>query len=159
MSHALDDRGWRGVVEQPERTLFDAALEAELVEPATIEGRFLAFHHAHPEVYAKLVEYALDLKRRGWDHFGISVVWERLRYETMLGHRPDEDQPYRLNDHFRSRFARLIIDQEPELAEVFEVRALRSASPPPPCASCRAGSCRNCHGPSCGHACDVSDLL
>lgn len=158
MSHALDDRGWRGVAALPERTLFDPPIEAELVEPATIEGRFLAFHQAHPEVYAKLRLYALELVSAGWEHFGVSVVWERLRYETMLGARAGEDS-YKLNDNFRSRYARLLIDQEPRLAEVFTVRQLRSASPPPVCGSCAAGSCRNCHGPGCAHECDVGELL
>jgi len=120
-----DDRGWRGAVES-ERTLFDAAAEAEMVEPSTIEGRFLAFHAAHPEVYRELHRLALELVERGWSHLGIGMLWETLRYQTMLGSRPEEDR-YRLNDHMRSRYVRLLIDQEPRLADVFETRTLRSA--------------------------------
>lgn len=162
MSAAVhDDRGWRGVVDHdPPRTLFDAAEESRTLADDTIEGRFQAFHAAHPEVYKKLVEFSLQLVDAGWDHFGISVPWERLRYETMLGHRPDEKQPYRLNDHMRSRYARLIRDQEPRLRDVFEVRALRSASRPPGvCGSCAAGRCSHCISAACTHACDLEAIL
>jgi len=150
---ALDDRGWRGVVET-ERTLFDAATDAEMLAPETIEARFQAFHAAHPEVYTRLRIYALELVNAGWEHFGISVVWERVRYETMLGAHAGEDS-FKLNDHFRSRYARLLIDQEPRLAEVFTTRQLRSASKPPVCGSCATGTCRHCLGHSCAHRCDV----
>lgn len=156
-----DDRGWRGVVDHdPPRTLFDAAEEARTLADDTIESRFQAFHAAHPGVYKKLREFSFELIAAGWDHFGISVVWERVRYESMLGHRPDEQQPWRLNDNFRSRYARLLIDQEPALAEVFRVRQLRSASRPPGvCGSCAAGRCSHCISAACTHACDLEAIL
>lgn len=161
-THALDDRGWRGAVDEPARTLFDAAQEADMLAPATIEGRFQAFHAAHPQVYRKLIEFSRELVAAGWDHFGISVVWERLRYETMLGAHRDEDC-YKLNDQYRSRYARLIIDQVPELADVFTIRALRSAARLPllgtVCGSCGNGHCRNCHTSDCGHECDLAAIL
>lgn len=166
MSAAVqDDRGWRGVAQQPERTLFDAAEEARTLAPATIEARFQAFHREHPEVYVKLVEFSVQLLDAGWDHFGISVPWERLRYETMLGASRAES-PYKLNDNYRSRYARLIADQEPRLAEVFTLRQLRSASRPPSarriageCSACVAGHCRSCSDAGCPHECDVGAML
>lgn len=166
MSAAHDDRGWRGVLDEPERTLFDAAQEADMLAPETIEARFVRFHREHPEVYDKLRDLALDLVHRGRTHLGIGMLWETLRYFTMLGAEPGEAEPFRLNDHFRSRYVRLLIDQEPELAEVFEVRALRSASRPPSarrlageCSACAAGHCRSCSGTDCPHPCDVRVLL
>ena len=122
------DRGWRGVVDhEPPRTLFDAAQEAELLAPQTIEARFQSFHAEHPEVYRQLRKMALSLVHRGYTHIGIGMLWETLRYHSMLGSRPDEAEAFRLNDNFRSRYVRLLTDQEPELAEVFELRRLRSA--------------------------------
>lgn len=95
--------------------------------PETIEARFQAFHAEHPEVYAKLHKLALRLVQRGYAHLGIGMLWETLRYTTMLGYGPDEHQPYRLNDHFRSRYARMLMDDDPRLAGLFETRTLRSA--------------------------------
>lgn len=120
-----DDRGVRGVL--PETTLFDHVVEAELLAPRTIEARFVAFHAEHPEVLAKLRELALGLVRRGHRHLGIGVLWETLRYQTLLGYRPDEAEPYRLNDHYRSRYARLLMETTPELEGVFETRELKTA--------------------------------
>lgn len=124
---SLDDRGWRGIAETPQRTLFEAAQEAALLDDDTIEARFQKFHREHGEVYAKLVEFSRELVAAGWDHFGVSVPWERVRYETMLGAKRGQAQPWKLNDNLRSRYARLIIDREPDLADVFTVRTLRSA--------------------------------
>lgn len=159
--HALDDRGWRGAVDDS-RTLFDAAQEAEMVDPTTIEGRFLAFHQAHPEVYEELRDLALALAAEGWTHFGVSTCWEVLRYRTMLGAKPEEDR-FKLNDNYKSRYARLLADQVPALREVFELRALRSAARLPllgtVCGSCGNGHCRNCHTSDCGHECDLAAIL
>jgi hypothetical protein len=92
---------------------------------ATIEARFQEFHAAHPEVYVKLVQLANDLVDRGWSHLGIGMLWETLRYYTMLGSHPDEDV-FRLNDHYRSRYARMIMEQERRLEGIFEIRELRA---------------------------------
>lgn len=166
MTAALDDRGWRGVVQEPERTLFDAAVESELLDDPTIEARFQAFHRAHPEVYAELVRMAFELREAGWERFGLATLWETLRYRSMAGARPGEPEPYKLNNDFRSRYSRLIADTVPELAEAFEMRALRSASVPPPgvegrrkCGSCRSGQCSHCLGSGCDHECAIGALL
>lgn len=161
-----DDRGWRGVVDhEPPRTLFDAAEDARTLDDETIEARFVAFHAAHPEVFAKLVEFSLELLHAGYEHFGVGLVWERLRYESMVGHRPDEGSPWRLNNSFRSRYARLIADQVPALADVFTTRALRAARPPRErrmageCSACADGHCRSCSDSGCQHECDLAVLL
>lgn len=103
--------------------------EASLLHPPvpqTIEGRFREFHARHPEVYEGLCRLARALVARGYSHLGIGMLWETLRYQTMLGASPGEDS-FRLNDHYRSRYARLMMDQEPDLAGLFELRHLRSA--------------------------------
>jgi hypothetical protein len=90
-----------------------------------IEVRFREFHAAHPEVYDRLCELARNLRHRGYTHLGIGMLWETLRYFTMLGAKPDEDT-FKLNDHYRSRYARLIMDNEPDLSGLFELRELRA---------------------------------
>lgn len=124
MTTRVDDRGWRGVVFDAEpRTLFDAATENDLLDDDTLEAKFQAFHAEHPEVYDQLRKLALRMVRRGHRHLGVGMLWEVLRYRTLLGAGPDEDS-YRLNNNHRSRYARLLIDQEPELRDVFHTREL-----------------------------------
>lgn len=91
---------------------------------ATIQERFAAFHAAHPEVYAELVELARTARRAGRSRIGIGMLWEVLRWERTL--RGVEEGGFKLNDHFRSRYARLLMEREPDLAGIFETRELRS---------------------------------
>lgn len=82
------------------------------------------FHLDHPDVYGELIVRARRLLDRGCKRIGIGMLWEVLRYETLVGATSTE-APVRLNNDFRSRYARLLIDREPELADVIETRALR----------------------------------
>jgi hypothetical protein len=100
-------------------TLFDGWSDPKL------EVQFQAFHAAHPEVYDTLCRLARRLVRRGYRHLGIGMLWETMRYRTMLGASPEEDA-FRLNNNHRSRYARLIMEQEPDLRGMFELRELRS---------------------------------
>lgn len=41
---------------------------------------------------------------------------------------PDPDEQWKLNNNFTSRYARLLLENEPELEGLFEIRSLRSVS-------------------------------
>ena len=97
-----------------EPTLFDR----------TIEQRFWDFHEANPNVYYALVSLARQAREAGKKRVGIAMLWERMRWELWVRTHGDD---YRLNNNFRSRYARLIAAQEPDLADVFETRKLRAA--------------------------------
>jgi hypothetical protein len=104
-------------------SLFDTLDEpAPTADTRDLDAAFAAHHAAHPEVYAALVRLARQARSRGHDRIGIGMLWEVLRWETTIG---DPAGDYRLNNDHRSRYARLIMDQEPDLAGVFEVRELR----------------------------------
>lgn len=90
----------------------------------TLEERFRAFHEANPQVYAELVRLARDLVAKGHSRFGIGLLFEVLRWQRMLATTGDD---FKLNNNWRSRYARLIDRNEPDLAGVFETRELRAA--------------------------------
>lgn len=75
-----------------------------------LDARFWAFHHAHPEVYRLLVDLARQWRQHGHRHVGIKMLWERVRYEHRLAL---PDRPWKLNNDYPSRYARLIMAQEP----------------------------------------------
>lgn len=89
----------------------------------TIEQQFLAFHEANPHVYDALVQMARDLVRRGRDHLGIGMLFEVLRWSYIKTWSDD----FKLNNNYRSRYARLIARTESDLANVFELRELKAA--------------------------------
>ena len=92
----------------------------------TIDERFAAFHAAHPDVYTTLVALCREARSRGRRHLGIGMLWEVLRWNRLLAGLPDPGEDRKLNDHYRSRFARMIMEGEPDLRGIFETRALRS---------------------------------
>jgi hypothetical protein len=99
----------------------------------TIQEAFEDYHRANPQVYAELVEMARKARAEGAERLAIGMLWEvlRWRHKTYLPRRDPSQEVYMLNDHYRSRYARLIMDQEPELDGLFEIRRLRSHGPNP----------------------------
>lgn len=91
----------------------------------SIQERFERFHAANPDVYVELLVLARQAKQRGRERWAIGSLWEVLRWQRMM-RTVDETTDLKLNDHYRSRYARLIMTQEPDLAGFFETRHLRS---------------------------------
>jgi hypothetical protein len=93
---------------------------------STIQQRFEAFHQANPWIYRVLVQMIQELRDHGVTRFGVRSLWEVLRWKITMGqvHVPDGD--FKLNDNFISRYARLLIANNPEYVTMFELRALRA---------------------------------
>ena len=91
----------------------------------TIDERFSEFHANNPGVYDELVALARRARARGHRRLGIELCFGALRWNRMV--ETTGENGFKLNDHFTSRYARLIMAQEPDLAGFFETRVLRSA--------------------------------
>jgi hypothetical protein len=90
----------------------------------TIQQRFEEFHAEHPEVYDKLCELARAVKARGFNQMGIALLYERARWFYTF---EIANTDYKLSNDFRSRYARLIMQREPDLADFFTTRELTAA--------------------------------
>jgi hypothetical protein len=90
----------------------------------TIDEDFARFHKLHPEIYRKLVNLAREVKGAGHTHCSIDFLMHRLRWHYHIELRSKE--PFKLNNNFASRYARAIMLCEMDLADLFEVRKLRS---------------------------------
>jgi hypothetical protein len=91
----------------------------------TIQERFDLFHRSHPEVYRRLRALALTAHGRGRRRGSIELFFAILRWEHWIStHDPTSD--FKLNDHYTSRYARLLMEREPELDGFFETRELRA---------------------------------
>jgi len=89
----------------------------------SIQERFEDFHRRHPEVLAKLVELAREVKARG-KRCGIRTLWEKMRWAFEI--ERDADDEFKLNDWYHAHYARLIMATHPELDGFFELRKLRA---------------------------------
>lgn len=90
-----------------------------LSKPETIQQQFEAFHKRHPEVYRILVSRARRAMVKD-KRVGIGCLWENIRWYFYV----ERDETFKLNNNYRSRYARLIMDQESDLADYFETREL-----------------------------------
>ncbi|MES1975713.1 MAG: hypothetical protein V4472_24920 [Pseudomonadota bacterium] len=88
-----------------------------------LEQHFWTFHTANPDVYRHLVMLARDLVSRGHRKLGMKMLFEVARWRSMLS-TTDETSPFKLNNNLTSRYARLIMTNEPDLDGVFDLREL-----------------------------------
>lgn len=93
--------------------------------PTVSEAAFLAHCEANPHIYETLRRFALEAKRAGRSRIGIAAIFERVRWYTQVETR---DDTFKLNNNWRSYYARLLMEREPELAGLFETRKLRAAA-------------------------------
>lgn len=89
----------------------------------TAEKKWREFHEANPHVYKKIVQMTRDLKAQGHKKIGMQMIFEVLRWRTMMR---TTDNDYKLNNNYCSRYARLIMAQEPDLENIYETRGLKS---------------------------------
>lgn len=86
-----------------------------------LEQAFWNFHNANGHVYTMLCTLARRwMSVHGKGKLGIGMLFERARWEiAMTTHSTDG---FKLNNNHRAFYARLIMDNEPDLAEAFALR-------------------------------------
>jgi hypothetical protein len=98
--------------------------QLELPTANSASDAFLRYHYQHPYVYDELVRMARRWKDSGKAHCSIKMLWEVLRYN--FGVTIDSEDGFRLNNNYTSRYARLIMGREDDLADLFETRELQT---------------------------------
>jgi len=92
-----------------------------------IQRRFEKFHADNPHIYKFLVRFTREVvderRHRGLSpNYGIAAALERVRWHVNVEVRGYPE--FKLNNNYRSRYARLIQLQEHDLANVYELREL-----------------------------------
>lgn len=106
--------------------LFTPLVQPEHSKDSTIQERFAAFHKANPWVYRALVREARSAKERGLRRVGIGFLTELLRWKYAEQSR-DANSAFKINNDYRSRYARLILDTETDLHGFISLRELKTA--------------------------------
>lgn len=91
----------------------------------TIQERFDLFHAENPQVFEHMVKLTQAQYLKGSMKWGVRNLWENLRWRIHLGHLKIRGD-YRLNDHFHSRYVRLMVEKYPAYRGLFELRHLRT---------------------------------
>lgn len=95
----------------------------ETLFETTLERKFSDFDRKNPQVYKELVELALQAKHRGRRKIGIGMLFEVLRWNRFI---LTTDPDFKLNNNYRSRYARKLMAEHRELEGIFEIRGLKS---------------------------------
>ncbi|WP_406515585.1 hypothetical protein OH809_24975 [Streptomyces sp. NBC_00873] len=90
----------------------------------SIQQRLEAFHDLNPWVLRHLEALTTDCVAKGFKRVGIGTLFELLRWRYGEATQGDV---FRLNNNFRSRYVRLLIERNAQWAPLFETRALRAA--------------------------------
>ncbi len=90
----------------------------------TIQQQFARFHASHTEVYDGLLGLTRQAASVGRTRIGIGMLFEVLRWQWIIAGLPDDDEVFKLNNNYRSRYARLIMRRNPDLEGIFETRVL-----------------------------------
>lgn len=86
----------------------------------TIQEKFERFHQENPHVYDEVVTLCRQAKRAGRNRWSINGVFEVLRWSWMETQADD----FKLNNVYRARYARLVMEIEPDLKDFFTTREL-----------------------------------
>jgi len=89
----------------------------------TIQERFEAYHKEHPEVYELVKVYAAKARAAGFTRFSINMIVERIRW---YHHIEQGDHEFKIDNYFRSRYARKLMEDDPTFVGFFELRVLTS---------------------------------
>jgi len=93
-------------------------------KPATLEERFRLWVFANDHVIELFLKFAREARAAGKSRIGIGAIAERVRWEVYI-YRKEAD-PWKINNSYRSRIARLLVQRDPSLDGLFEFRKLRT---------------------------------
>ncbi len=144
MTHKILNRGWNGPQSNPTNHTVvctcgqtftrylraDAGLAWEAhrdeLEGKPLAERFEDFHREHPEVYVALIDLTRQAYDAGANRIGIAMLFEVLRWEWILSRLPADNEAWKLNNDYKSRYSRLIMQNEPWATGMFETRRLHT---------------------------------
>ncbi len=89
-----------------------------------LQQAFDEFHAENPEVYYYFRRFAFEAIDNGKEKFSAYAIVHRIRWEIEF---ETNDPSYKINNNHIAFYARLFIQQFPEHADFFELRALRGA--------------------------------
>jgi len=97
-----------------------------MIQPSLFESRldtlFIKYHADNPAIFEHFKRFALQLRGRGFRHFGAKAIMERIRWEVALQTGRDG---FKINNNYTSRYARLLERKLPMFRGFFRKRALQ----------------------------------
>lgn len=97
-----------------DQTLFDYPSE-----DSELKRRFIRFDLDNPHVYALLMRYTFQVIERGYQHYGIAALFERIRWHTDI---ETTDIDFKMNNDYKAFYARKFHMEFPKHDGFFRTR-------------------------------------
>ena len=81
----------------------------------------IAFHEENPEVMRLFSMFTFDRINKGFKHYSVNGIFERIRWETAQASNKDESN-FKLNNNYRPFYARAWMKMHPEHDGFFRTR-------------------------------------
>jgi hypothetical protein len=88
----------------------------------SIDQRWAEFHQTNPHVLDEMLRLARARVATGATRIGVKALWEELRSWLQVTGRGE----YKLNNSFTAPAARALIERDPSLAAVIELRTRKA---------------------------------
>ena len=88
-----------------------------------IAQAFENFHSENPHVYDLIVRFATELRLAGRKRLSISLIVERVRWESAIKTTGDV---FKINNNFSALYTRKLEREHPEFDGLFATRTLRA---------------------------------
>ena len=85
-----------------------------------LEEKVREFHKAHPEVWDLFVRFSFELMEKGYKHYSVSGVFDRIRWEQGVG--ADGVSEFRIGNNFKPFYARAFMKMYPETVGFYRLR-------------------------------------
>lgn len=89
----------------------------------SIDERFREFDRENPHVFRLFERFAREVREAGHTRYSADAILHRIRWHCNVEIRSHD---FKINDHFSSRYARLLVETDQSFANFFEFRRLRS---------------------------------
>ena len=98
--------------------------EQPLLFGDTLQSAFNKFDTENPHVYEFYKKFAFALLACGRKRCSIALLTERIRWEVYV---TTSALDFKINNNFRSRYARKLMTEYPELQGMFSTRKLHTS--------------------------------
>jgi hypothetical protein len=116
-------------VETPEivKETFNRLRSREVVprtKRLSIQQAFEEWLINNPKVFGIFLGFAREVQATGKTHYGIAAITERVRWFVNI---ESVGESFKINNNFRSRMVRRLVEEDPSLSNLFQTRKLKSA--------------------------------
>ena len=81
----------------------------------------IAFHHENPQVAKLFVKFTMEMIERGFKHYSVTGIFERIRWETDVADDHGRST-FKVNNNYKAWYGRRFMEVYPQYDGFFRTR-------------------------------------